>query len=407
MEEVLYGPNSMNNNQRTTEIYNLFSVVPQNVSDLRDVVAGNGTVSFDNYYQVNTPAQADGLQELATARIGQYRPGTNAIAGIYTQKDVDPVGKAEYGYGFEQNGIGTEGAYWRYRSNDDVELVVEREGVETVIPRSLWSSDTNEVEVTDENGKVTGRVWGFDELDGQGQSGIEYNLQRGHIHHINFSWYGAGPVTFYVVGVGRHGHQKSWPVATYEPDSDPPFGQPNKPVFARLDNEGTATADNMQVGGRQFSTLGEFEPTFRETEHLQTNITVGTTSYTPILSIKRKSGFEGIELDIQDIVMQTDNTLHVYPEVDPTFNTTASYQTPSGHDVDETAIEVANQPDVTPETGLKYGGTIFGSGKNSKSLTSSEGQKFPFPRETPVVFFAKSLTNSATVHSSTDINEKW
>jgi len=404
LKETVFGTNSQNDGIRTAEIYNEFTVVPNNVSIFRDVLVGNGTVDFTDQYEVSTPAQTDGNQSLETSRIGQYRPGSNALAGIYVQKENPPVGVAEWGYGRDPY---DDGAWFRYNSDGSLELVVVENQQEIVIPRNLWSESINERTVQGDQGNDAGEVWGHDSMDGSGDSGVDLDPADGYIYHIEFAWYGAGPVTFGIVGVDDDGYQFYHPILTYEPNGTAPFNQPNHPIFARIDNDGTATADNLRVGGRQFSTFGDFESRARETEHLVENFSVPTASYEPVVAIRRGNNeYQGIDFDLQALQAQTDNTLSFKIELDPTFNTAPSWTTPSGHDASETGAQVADAPDANDD-GTKYSGFLGGAGKNQQSFAESEQRKFPFPRQIPVVIYARSLENAATLNLSIIINEKW
>jgi len=404
LKQTLLGTNSHNDALQVAEINNEFTVVPNNVSVFRDVLEGNGTVTFSDRYEVNTPAQTDGNQALETARIGQYRPGTNALAGLYVQKDNPPVGFAEWGYGDDPY---DDGAWFRYNSDGSLELVVYEGGNEIVIGQELWSKSINERVVTNENGTVVGNVWGHDAMDGTGESGVDLDVADGYIYHIEFAWYGAGPVTFGIVAVDDDGYQYYHPILTYEPDGTAPFNEPNHAIFTRIDNDGTATADTIKAGGRQFSTWGKFTERVRETENLNTNISVPTDSYKPIVALRRRnSNYKGIDFDIQALQAQTDNTLSFKVSIDPSFATTPTWVTPTDHDSSETGIEVANEPDANQD-GTKYSGFLAGSGKNSQSFAESASRTFPFPRQKPVVIYAKSLENAATLNLSAIINEKW
>lgn len=415
-ENALYPPVDLNTAIRTGEVTNQFLLVPRPVSSFRDYLpdgndddssgANDGSVSFsDGAYTVSVPGSASGEQQaFESARIGTYRPGSVAVAGLYVRKASTPAGKAEWGYKREGS---SDGFYVRYDSDGSLTFVVERGGTETRIPQSDWDSETDK-SINDESDTTAGRVVGFDAFDGSGRSGIDLDPADGHIYRFDWSWYGGGTTALNIVGMGPSGRQRAWPAVLFEPEGRPSINQPNQPLFARVDTQSETASDQLVVQGRQYSTLGNFRDAQRRTEHFNSGVTVGTSD-AAVISFRRKSGDEGVDMDLIDLNVQTDQALHGYLLVDPDFNTGPSWSMPSGvNNSGETAVEVEDGSDVDTASGDQYGGFVLGSGKNTEELSGVGEREFPIVRQKPVVLVMRSITGStASVNASLTVGEKW
>lgn len=289
----------LNSGVRTTPVKSEFNITPNPLTVYRDwwpaqkdKVEGTstpGSVSYNNdTYVVSTDAVANGRSFLETAATGRYRSGSIAIAGIYVEFDGPPVGFAEWGYLRETD---TNALKFRYESDGSISFVVTRGGVDLVIPQSMWAA-SGEQAVTDENGDSVGVVIGMDAMDGSGPSGVNLDPSNGYVYRIDFAWYGGGAIAPHIVEVGPAGRQRAWPIFVYMPRGQTSISQPNHPVSAVLENDGTATADSLRVAGRQFSTAGEYSDEVRETTHLRENFDV-PTSWTPVLLVRRKDTIDG------------------------------------------------------------------------------------------------------------------
>lgn len=432
----LHTTTDINDAQRVAAVSSQFNITPNKPSDLRDILGVDGSyldstsesayLSYnDDTYIISTDETAFRSVDFETVPVGQYRSGTESIAGIYVQKDDPPVGVAEWGYGrmaqtVETVSVGENGLYFRYESDGTLSFVVERAGVETVIPQSEWGPENNGKngprEYTDENGDVSGMLYSFDDLNDSGESGLTLDVADGYVYRIDFAWYGGGAICPKIVTLGREGRQRSWAPFIFKPLGQTSFAKPNQPVFCRLDNNGTATADSIRVAGRQVSTVGDFKDSTRETTHLHDQANL-PGSNTTLFAFRRKPGFEGVELGIgRAETFLSGGRVFIGLVVNPNLGgQTPDWQVPSGKNTgDETAIEVAELDDTGSDltadlaTGERYNGKLAVAGSGTGSLTQRGPITFPVPRNQPVVFYARSLgTGNPDIDLNVVFNETW
>ena len=407
LQTQLRGRQSINNQIRAANVESQFDITPVNVSEWRDIIIGDGSVTVENLYELTTSTDSSSRQRIETAQIGNYLTGSISTMSVFAQKETVPNGVVEVGYGRDN---ANNGMWLQWDNNDEYSVVLNRGGVKTTISQDDWFRETGRsVEIDDENGDFSGRLWGFDPATGSssdGAAGINVDMTKGQQYQFSVSW--GGPLLFSIDAVDRYGHDHSQPVFLFDPrDGRPVMTQPNHPVFGEIRNEGSTQQDTLKIGGRQFIQYGTRNIVKRRTEHLNDTVSIPTDSYVPVTSFRRKENqYPGVTLQFETVGVNTDNTIHVFVMKDPTFNTAGTWSDPQFTDSDETAIEIQDEPDVNLD-GAKWNGFIAGSGKNVRSLTTTGGKEMPIPRNQPVVLFAKSLANQASVDVSMTINEFW
>lgn len=172
-------------------------------------------------------------------------------------------------------------------NSTNVFVVIRRGGTDTTIPQSSWN---------------------VDRLDGTGPSGATLNLSKGNIFQIVFTWYGYGVIEFRVVIPNPSTlAQEVITVNRFSSTGQTSFIDPNLPLRAQIDNNGTAAAYSLFVGGRQYSIIGKYDPTFRVTSERR-RITNVTSTLTPVLSFTRKAVFpsgsartNSVQVDLEEI----------------------------------------------------------------------------------------------------------
>ena len=119
------------------------------------------------------------------------------------------------------------------------------------------------------------RTWNIDQMDGSGPSGLTLDMTNGAIYNVKFSWYGHGDVVFGVVATVDF-KQQFLPIHVIDPDALS-IQDPNLRIFGEADNGGDATSLDLYVGGRQYSVIGPYNPSFRYTGEVNSSVSTTTT----------------------------------------------------------------------------------------------------------------------------------
>jgi hypothetical protein len=368
------------------------------LSDIRDVVTTTvgGTVTNDaTEYSVSTAAIGTASAILESALRGRYEPGFAGEAGIGVRIPISPVGNqiASWGMFDSQNG-----AFFGSTSTN-IFVAIRRSGVDTVINQASWNVDP---------------------LDGTGPSGITLSLSKGNIYQVVFTWYGYGVIEFRVVLPNQTtGAQEVITVHRYSPTDETSIADPNQPLRAEINNNGTETAFDLFIGGRQYSIVGKYNPTFRVTSERR-RITNLTTTLTPIISFTRKAIFpsgsgrdNSVEINLEEINIITSEDLAYQVLLGGTINgsflnyPTATTIIPTA----ETALLVNGTCTTITGGEVVFQGVVSGGlGLSStRVLASSLLLDFNLPINQfvtlAVIRLAGSPTN--TVSSTFSVTESW
>ena len=203
---------------------------------------------------------------LDSSERGRYEAGFAGEAGIGIRLPVAPTGTQVVRWGLfdDQNG-----AFFGQNVANGIFVAIRRAGLDTIIPQTSWN---------------------VDKLNGSGPSGATLTLSKGNIFQIVFTWYGYGVIEFRVVIPDPTTlAQEVITVNRFSPTGQTSFADPNLPLRAQISNNGTASAISLFVGGRQYSIIGNYNPTFRITSERRQVTATGTL--TPIISFQRKAVF--------------------------------------------------------------------------------------------------------------------
>ncbi|MGH4052943.1 MAG: hypothetical protein ACREVX_16720 [Clostridium sp.] len=380
---------------RKSPIIELTSVY--GVSDLRDVVITTGAGTVTNTateYSVNTTASGADSAILESAMRGRYEPGYAGEAGIGVRIPVLPTGNqiAQWGLFDSQNG-----AFFGANSTN-IFVTVRRGGVDTVINQSAWN---------------------VDKLDGTGPSGATLTLAEGNIFQIVFTWYGYGVIEFRIVLPNPTTlAQEVITVNRFSPTGQTSFVDPNQPLRAQVTNGGTATSFNLFVGGRQYSIIGKYEPTFRVTSERRT-ITNVTTTLTPVISFARKAVFpaasariNSVEVSLEEInIISSGADLAYQVILGGTVNGTfVNYPTATTIIPDSETALLVNRTSTTITGGeVIFQGITSGAGVISSVLATAELLSFALPDNAIVTLAVVRIAGAATntVNASFSVTESW
>lgn len=375
-----------------TPIVELTSVY--GLSDLRDIVTATGGGSVTNNgteYLVSTTTGAADSATLDSALRGRYEPGYAGQAGIGVRLPINPVGSQVVTWGLFDD---ENGAYFGVDSSGFF-LAVRRDGVDTIITPVLFSEDP---------------------LDGSGPSNITLDLAEGHIFQIVFTWYGYGVIEFRLVEANPvTGAQEVYPIHRYSPSGETSFIDPNLPLRAEVDNNGTANALTLFVAGRQYGIIGKYNPIYRITSERRSVNAVPAT-LVPVISFRRKTEFPSgsgrpnsidINLDQISIIASNDISYQVLlgGTVDGTFVNfpTANTNIPDN----ETGLLVNNtSTTITGGETLFQGVSSGGAGVSQVTLSQSL-LDFNLPTNEIVTLAVSNLGSAANIIAVFRVTESW
>ena len=364
------------------------------VSALRDITeeVGSGTVAANRnkgLIEVRTGTTTGSRALIESAEVGRYHPGQGAEFGVAVRVPVQPTGD-----GFMR---------WGGRSQNDDDFVgfgydatgvyiqVVRDGVEKL---KLYQAD-----------------WNLDPLDGTGQSDVNLDLQTGNIYQVDFTWYGFGEILFSVVEriVDASGNRRQLPIRvhSYRPSNETSVKSPNMKVFAEVEN-GTGTQDvELDLGGRQFSNVGIYNPKTRLTSQWANgSISTGTTPI-PLVSFRRKTDFNDRSIKLKTLAGIAGNAPHILQAYVGGTLTGPSWVTPTDHTAAETALEA----DVTASAitgGVCIKQVLVAGGAASARSVTREDLDFDLPGDQVITLAARTLSGTSTIAAALlELSEEW
>ena len=376
----------------TTSKINTFTLKPTwGISVLRDeLITDNGaTGELDSgALKLSTDSQANSSLRLSSIERGQYIPGAEGEAGVQLRIPELPIGEQyiEWGYTDLDNGF--------VYGVDSTGIYVARitEGVKNKIYQNDWNKD---------------------KLDGTGLSGLTLDLSIGNIYNIIFTWYGSGSIKYYVIITSPDTLEDELILVHVEKvERELSVRDPNQPISVILDNGATAETIEVHVGGRQFSifSLG-FERKTRNTAVIRENISLTSTEYVPLVSIKRKEYFP--TSNVQNSVLsqyvsteiQTDKNIVFF--VSYVNNVTGGdFESIAGVDDSETSL-LANISPTSGEVGRVIQRGFVSGAQGNKRAVAERSNIFPIGNEIPMTIWAKTKGADATVDVIMNFQEQW
>lgn len=359
------------------------------LSALRDGVTetGTGTVTNDaREYALNITGISS-KSELQSLERGRYISGKSAEYGIGIRSSVATVtGDTVLKWG----GINsTNGMYFGLDSTGLFVAVLD-DSVETKIYQTDWNSD---------------------KLNGAGASGVTLDITTGVIYNARFTWYGYGVIDFRVqiktiTGV------KTIVAHRFIVDGKTSIADPNLPITASIEQT-TATNDvSVYVGGRQFSVLGSYTPSFRSLVdyRLAVSTPVLDTNPTPLISFKQKSAFASVDGKFVGLNISTNNKIVVEVYIANAAQLTgASFATPTRILASETAFEVDKSATAfDASTGnILYRDFIEGASGNNRLQRAIDNLLLDIPSSKILVVTAFAASTTATVDVAVELIEEW
>lgn len=359
------------------------------ISDLRDdiIKTGDGDVTNNlREFELNISGTSS-TARISSRERGRYISGKSAEYGIGIRTSVSSVsGDTEFKWGALND---TNGMYFGMDSDGLYVAILD---------------DGDELKIYQEN-------WNVDRLDGTGLSGENLDTTSGNIFNVIFSWYGYGTID-YVVKVKTEDGIKNIVCHRYIVDDKTSVQNPNLPISALVEQTTSSNDVSIFLGGRQFSVLGSYTPSYRVTSDYVLNKSVPTlsTNPTPIMAFKQKSLMRAVNGKFSGIDISTNNQIifEIYIS-DESQLTGASWETPTRKLPGETAFEVdksATAFDIT-DGNILYRDFVEG-GQGKRRVQRDIGELLvDIPEGKILVVTAFATESTASVDTLTRIREEW
>lgn len=370
------------------------------VSDIRDIVFINGTITRSADIPVNVLTETGGELRLNTGSLandsrlfrtlerGQYQPGSETEVGIGIRIPTLPTGTTDirFGYFDGQNGIG-------------------------------FGVDSTGVYVARISGGVVSKVyqssWNIDKVDGTGLSGLTLDLSAGNVFTNVLTWYGYGtiryfvnitnPITFFKELIEVHREIVVGEVSLVDP---------NQPITVWTENGASPGPEvSVYIGGRQYSIVGttiERDKRVFSESLVGWVMTAAQNVWEPLIAIKRKAthGPSGRTNTVRAVILEMDCLSDNPTEFRIMYRDTTTggtYSSPTDVPSIESGVETKIQNLVTPFTATGTGTRIMydyvNNGRNNLAVGEST-ERVPFAQELEVVLYAKRTTATTTTVSA-------
>ena len=358
---------------------------------LRDVVGVTGLGGVTNVinttgeYRIYTTADGGDIVNFQTRERGRYTAGIECECGVaFRLGDLNYSGNefCRWGYFDEDNGY-----FFQYDVNG-LRCFVRKAGNDVVVPLNA----------------------DLDRLIGNNIV-VDVDLLEGHIYNISVVWYGYGNITYYL-NIDNY----PYTIASYNPGTTGTSTlTANLPISVELNNNGTASAHNVYVAGRQFSFLGDYTPTFRLTPIVVLGKTVpsnnagSTDGLTPIFSIKNKLPTTVAQLKFQSIEVLSDEDVLVQVFLDTTL-TGASYTTIPNVNTTDTLLEYDISATDFTSSGLLIYTSLVKGGTNQTGSALSNPQApvlYDLTGANNITFTARSLGATASIDVVVNFQEEY
>jgi hypothetical protein len=356
------------------------------LTNRRDRFGGTGTGTVTNAageHILGTGTTPGSTAFLISQEFGRYYPGTSSEIGKGIRSPGNYTGTAfsEWGY------FGTTDGFGWGRDATGVYLFYLRDSVKT---------------------KVYQADWDLDKLNGLGPSGSTLLETGGNIYRINFSWYGYGAIEWGIVKDNAAGRQTEIIVHRYRPTDENSIRNPNQPLTSTISNGDSTENLALYVGGRQYAIYGKYVPSIRRTpEHRLQRTAVGT-AFVPLITFKRKAGFEWYPVKFHEVGITTTAPLLWALRLGGTL-TGASFGAVSDVPITETALEVdVASSAITGGEKLESGLiAVSGSGGNVRGGFSATSFNLELPGLTTLTLCVRAITGTAIVDSVMGMEEEW
>jgi len=237
-----------------------------------------------------------------------------------------------------------------------------------------------------------------DEWNGEGtQTDVADLLKEGCIIRIKPYLYNSGTVDVETYESNEQGRLVSRTIHRFDPDGKSTWARQSNPLRIEVANGATAEPFDVYVQDRQAARRGNFSANDRTKGDRRQGITVSDTGWEPLLSVRQKTGFEGVTVNLQsyriapqdDIILQVRGDSLADPDALP-------WEPPQNVDPSETACEWLRS-DHASAFGIDAGtwrfqDIITGGDGVRVNVAARSGVDTEFRRDRPVTIAAQKRT---------------
>jgi hypothetical protein len=346
-------------------------------------------------FKLAVTAGAGGEATLRTKKRGKYVAGNSADVAIAFRIEG---GSATFSAGQE--------CAWGYFDDDDgYSFVYDDTGLNAVITKGgVRTSTVNRV------------AFNGDQLDGTGPSGHTLDVTAGYMWKISFSS-GYNAVLFRIVLNDGFGNQVIQTVHRYVPVGETAVDRLSLPISVALrqSSDAGAEARSAFVGERQYSMIGQVYGFATRTTcpYALSRTIFQTADFVPILSVRRKTGWNGqvIRISSLDVVSNNECVFQVRVLDDFTDLPGAVFGDVPDTVQNETALE--SDTSATAMTGgvVAFMGIVPFSSVTGRASTTVQHKEFDHPLEDDgqilTIAVKSTLVDTARVSVILRLSEEW
>ena len=348
------------------------------LSEQRDLnTAGVTHQSTESQYRIRANASTESFESVDELR---YVAGQTPEVGISIRVPTEPTGDQEIRWGYWD---GDTGAYFGW---DSTGLFVE-----------LQRGGTRQ-------GKTYKPDW-----NGDVPNDIEQQLKDGVVTRLIVNLYNNGNIQFEFFRIKDNNEISKTVVHRESPRGQTTLQSQNLPVRVEVDNPDTSDYD-VFVSDRQVSIRGVFTPEKRIKGDFRTGVSLSGTDWVPIATVRKKSGFDGISVDLFSLKTNASDPILVQVRSDAGSETDGDYETPANVNASETAVEIDKSPTASITDGYQRYQTQFTGGTGSAAKVGQvDDIDLETKRRRPVTFFARRLSGTGGTLNGITINwtERW
>lgn len=267
---------------RTCEKTNLIDIKAlYGVCHFRDTTetTGTGTVTLDSgSYKLSISGASDSVI-LTSAERGAFISGTGAEVALNVQMDVTQLSAHDVKFGYYDSDDG----FFFQMTSSGLTLNIRSRGSTITIPQSAWNGDF--------------------------ASSGSIPFHQGLCYMINYT-YPFGAVLFSVSYSDSRGGQINRLLHSYAA-TGASCANPNLPMRVELNANGAETPVFINVGGRQFSVLGTYNPQFRLTSLIESMAGITSTAWTPISTYMKKTEYKSCKMNIYSCDINTSAPVYI------------------------------------------------------------------------------------------------